>query len=90
VSGPDNERRGTPVAREEISRTDIIGSTEHAEKGRSSITEKRILRAIEEQWRAACQMLSCACHSRINNWLIEGFDTADLKEAKALLEELSG
>jgi hypothetical protein len=25
----------------------------------------------------------------IYNWFTEGFDTADLKEAKALLEELS-
>jgi adenylate cyclase len=27
--------------------------------------------------------------SEIYNWFTEGFDTADLKEAKALLEELS-
>jgi hypothetical protein len=27
---------------------------------------------------------------RIYNWFTEGFDSADLKEAKALLEELSG
>ena len=26
----------------------------------------------------------------IYNWFTEGFDTADLKEAKALLEELNG
>jgi predicted ATPase len=26
----------------------------------------------------------------IYNWFTEGFDTADLKEAKALLDELSG
>ena len=26
----------------------------------------------------------------IYNWFIEGFDTADLQEAKALLDELSG
>ena len=26
--------------------------------------------------------------ARIYNWFTEGFDTADLKEAKALLEEL--
>jgi hypothetical protein len=25
----------------------------------------------------------------INNWFTEGFDTSDLKDAKALLEELS-
>jgi len=28
--------------------------------------------------------------AEIENWLTEGFDTADLKEAKALLEELGG
>jgi predicted ATPase len=27
--------------------------------------------------------------SEIYNWFTEGFDTADLKEAKALLEELT-
>ena len=28
--------------------------------------------------------------SEIYNWFTEGFDTADLKEAKALIEELNG
>jgi hypothetical protein len=28
--------------------------------------------------------------AEIYNWFTEGFDTADLKEAKALLEELEG
>jgi hypothetical protein len=28
--------------------------------------------------------------AEIYNWFTEGFDTADLKEAKALLEELGG
>ena len=28
--------------------------------------------------------------SQIYNWFSEGFDTADLKDAKALLDELSG
>jgi hypothetical protein len=27
--------------------------------------------------------------NRIYNWFTEGFDTADLKDAKALLDELS-
>jgi hypothetical protein len=27
---------------------------------------------------------------RARNWFTEGFDTADLKDAKALLDELSG
>jgi len=29
------------------------------------------------------------CTRKIYNWFSEGFDTADLKDAKALLEELS-
>jgi hypothetical protein len=28
--------------------------------------------------------------AEIYSWFIEGFDTADLKDAKALLDELSG
>ena len=28
--------------------------------------------------------------AKIYNWFTEGFDTADLKDAKALLEELAG
>lgn len=32
---------------------------------------------------------ACAMLSEIYNWFTEGFDTADLKEAKALLEILS-
>jgi hypothetical protein len=28
--------------------------------------------------------------AKIYNWFTEAFDTADLKEAKALLDELSG
>jgi predicted ATPase len=28
--------------------------------------------------------------AEIYNWFTEGFDTADLKDAKALLDELSG
>jgi predicted ATPase len=32
----------------------------------------------------------CAMLSEIYGWFTEGFDTADLKDAKALLEELNG
>ena len=31
----------------------------------------------------------CAMLAEIYNWFTEGFDTADLKDAKALLEKLS-
>jgi len=34
--------------------------------------------------------LGRAMLAEVYNWFTEGFDTADLKEAKALLEELSG
>jgi hypothetical protein len=42
--------------------------------------------SLTGEWRReeACVMLA-----GIYNWFTEGFDTADLKEAKALLEELS-
>jgi hypothetical protein len=34
--------------------------------------------------------MTCArCSAEIYNWFTEGFDTADLKDAKALLDELS-
>jgi tetratricopeptide (TPR) repeat protein len=33
---------------------------------------------------------ACAMLAEIYGWFTEGFDVADLKEAKALLEELSG
>jgi len=33
---------------------------------------------------------ACSMLTEIYNWFTEGFDTADLKEAKALLEELGG
>jgi len=32
---------------------------------------------------------ACTMLAEIYNWFTEGFDTADLKEAKALLDELS-
>jgi hypothetical protein len=30
----------------------------------------------------------CAAHAEVCTWFTEGFDTADLKDAKALLDEL--
>jgi hypothetical protein len=40
----------------------------------------------ERRFRAEC----VAALATIYNWFTEGFDTVDLKEAKALLDELSG
>jgi predicted ATPase len=37
------------------------------------------------RWDEACALLA-----PIYGWFTEGFDTADLREAKALLEELGG
>jgi predicted ATPase len=48
---------------------------------RSSGSGLRTLRRRRDEARALL--------SEIYNWFTEGFDTADLKEAKALLEELS-
>jgi len=35
-------------------------------------------------------VLSCVMLAEIYDWFSEGFDTADLKDAKTLLEELRG
>ena len=37
----------------------------------------------------AVAMKPARCWPTIYNWFTEGFDTADLKDAKALLDELS-
>jgi predicted ATPase len=38
---------------------------------------------LDDEYDEACQLLA-----EIYDWFTEGFDTADLQEAKALLEEL--
>jgi predicted ATPase len=51
---------------------------------------ERFDRSIDDIWRdrgktqRACELLA-----PVYGWFIEGFDTRDLKEAKALLEELA-
>jgi hypothetical protein len=40
--------------------------------------------------RAAVATKRALCWPKIYNWFTEGFDTADLKEAKLLLDELNG
>ena len=35
-------------------------------------------------------MMPARCSPNIYGWFTEGFDTADLKDAKALLDELGG
>jgi class 3 adenylate cyclase/tetratricopeptide (TPR) repeat protein len=44
---------------------DIIGSCEHAEKGLALFADKQILRAYEEQWRAACKLYACSCKAAL-------------------------
>jgi hypothetical protein len=40
--------------------------------------------------RSSLRWRNCSILAEIYNWFTEGFDTADLKDAKALLEELGG
>jgi adenylate cyclase len=49
---------------------------------RSTVSLARLLRDTNRRDKA------CAILAEIYNWFTEGFDTADLKDAKALLEEL--
>jgi hypothetical protein len=49
--------------------------------------------AAQPRWRICCATRIAATRSMLAetyNWFTEGFDTADLKDAKALLDELSG
>ena len=50
---------------------------------RSSVSLARLLRDTDRRDEARTML------SEIYNWFTEGFDTADLKDAKALLDELS-
>jgi predicted ATPase len=50
---------------------------------RSSVSLARLLRDTNRRDEARTMLVE------IYNWFTEGFDTADLKEAKALLNELS-
>ena len=50
---------------------------------RAALSRSRLWQG-QGQRAAACQLLA-----EIYGWFTEGFDTADLQEAKALLEELS-
>jgi predicted ATPase len=51
---------------------------------RATISRARSLRDASRRDEARTMLAD------IYNWFTEGFDTADLKEAKALLDELSG
>ena len=50
---------------------------------RATTTLARLLRGTDRRDEALTML------AEIYNWFTEGFDTADLKEAKALLDELS-
>jgi predicted ATPase len=51
---------------------------------RTSVSLARLLRDTDRPDEARTML------GEIYNWFTEGFDTADLKEAKALLDELAG
>ena len=80
IKGPGNEaepecclRRAIEVARRQNARVFEL---------RATVSLARLLRDTNRR-REARAMLAA-----IYNWFTEGFDTADLKEAKALLDEL--
>src|SRR5262249_52096722 len=62
-----------------------------ARRQRAKMWELRAARSLSRLWQqqgkreAAYELLA-----QVYNWFTEGFDTADLQEAKALLEELQG
>jgi predicted ATPase len=51
---------------------------------RATVSLARLLRDTARRSEARAMLAD------IYNWFIEGFDTADLKDAKALLDELGG
>jgi class 3 adenylate cyclase/tetratricopeptide (TPR) repeat protein len=77
------------VGRTELAETDFREAITLAQKMQAKAWELRatmsLARLLASQGRRdeACAMLAA-----IYNWFTEGFDTADLKDAKALLEEL--
>jgi predicted ATPase len=52
--------------------------------------ELRIATSLSRLWQQGKRAEACALLAPIYGWFTEGFDTADLQDAKALLEELGG
>jgi predicted ATPase len=77
---------GSPSTTEQHLRSAIAIAREQGAKTfelRATVSLARLLRDTNRRDEARAML------AEIYNWFTEGFDTADLKEAKALLEELS-
>jgi predicted ATPase len=77
---------GDPIAAQQYFRQSIEIARARAAKWwelRGSVSLARLLRDTGRSDEARTMLAD------IYNWFTEGFDTADLKEAKALLDELS-
>jgi predicted ATPase len=79
-------RQGQPEAAEELYRKAISISEEQEAKLWELRAAASLARLRRDQGRHA---EACDLVAPIYGWFTEGFDTADLKEAKALLDELS-
>ena len=55
----------------------------------SKNTTKQARLALKRLYSAMLSAAARAMLAEIYNWFTEGFDTADLKDAKAVLEEIS-
>jgi predicted ATPase len=67
-----------------------LASLDWAHKQQAKLSELRTATSLSRLWQA--QGKSREAHdllAPIYNWFTEGFDTRDLREAKALLEELA-
>jgi class 3 adenylate cyclase/predicted ATPase len=85
--GPESEVRGPESEAEEC----FLKAVEIARKQQAKSVELRAVMSLSRLWQQ--QGKKAEAHqllSEIYTWFTEGFDTADLKEAKALLTELEG
>ena len=60
-----------------------------ARRQQAKSLELRAAMSLARLWQQGKQAEACELLAPIYDWFIEGFDTADLQEAKALLETLS-
>jgi predicted ATPase len=74
VQVEESFRAAVETARKQLARSQELGAT---------VSLARLLRDRSRRHEARAML------AEIYNWFTEGFDTADLKDAKALLEELS-
>jgi class 3 adenylate cyclase/predicted ATPase len=79
-------RQGHPEAAEELYRKALSIAAEQGAKLWELRAAASLARLHRDQ---GCQAEACELLAPVYGWFTEGFDTADLKEAKALLEELT-